>query len=109
MKIFLCLLYFLIASVAHSESKDTWMCTDESAERQGAVWTACGIGEASSEGSARAQALAAAIQEFGRICAISSDCNERNRTVEPKRTTCLLSKSGGYWKCYRMIQVTILN
>lgn len=104
MRLFIVL--FLVASMAHSEASETWTCMDDSSSREGALWTACGVGEGIGEREARDQALRSAINEFGTICAISSDCDGHKRTVEPKRITCTHYKSG-LWKCYRMIQITL--
>lgn len=99
------IMILLLGSIAHAGDK--WICTDESSSRDGNVWTACGVGEGSEERSARETALKATISEFATICALSTDCNEKRRTIEPKRTTCSEARNG-VWKCYRMIQVTIL-
>lgn len=104
----LVLILLLFSHAAYSETKEQWFCTDETSQRQGDVWYACGIGEGMTEGEARSLSLTASIREFGRVCEISSDCNGVKRTVEPKRTSCLESKDK-IWKCYRLIQITLLR
>lgn len=101
------LIIVLWGYTAHSESKDVWVCTDEATVRSGDVWQACGVGEGEEEGLARKRALNAAVDEFTSLCTLSTDCFKHNRTIEPKRTTCQVAKDGRYWKCWRMVQVTL--
>lgn len=94
-------------------AEDQWFCSEESGKRDGNTIQACGVGEGVNEKTARTQALDAAIDEFKTICDMSSDCAHHQRVVEPKRLTCNEKriKGTGYseWKCYRLIQVTVLN
>lgn len=85
---------------------DQWFCSEESGRREGNVMYACGVGESMSEGYSRERALSAAINEFKTICEMSSDCKDREISVEPKRLECQHDKSG-IIRCYRLIVVTI--
>lgn len=102
--------YFLIlfmGNFAFAEPKPSWFCTEESGKRSGNVLSACGSGEATIEGQARQSALEHAFREYHSICSESSDCNGHEVSVEPKRLTCVSELGGGWWKCYRLIEVTI--
>lgn len=101
--LFLITIFFSIT--AHCEAREAWVCTDAATTRTGDLWRACGVGEGMNEGSARGQALDHAVEEFKSLCGLSTGCIERDRTVEPKRTTC--SQVYGWWKCYRMIEVQL--
>lgn len=90
-----------------SHAGESWFCIDESGKRNDNVISACGVGEAPTERLARADALNQAIEEFATICKWSDDCVGKPRSVEPKRMTCKESAKG--WKCYRLIEVTILE
>ncbi len=93
-----------------SVNAEEWFCTEESGKRDGNTIMACGVGEWTDEGEARKRALNAAIEEFGSICEISHDCAGKKRSVEPKRTSCTRSPDvKGFYKCYRLIVVTLLN
>lgn len=102
MKKFLIILFFIQTASAESG----WYCEGEAAARNGNIYAACGVGEGMDESYARQRALNFAIAEFSTICELSSDCAEKPRTFEPKRTTCNQGKTG-IWKCYRMIEITV--
>lgn len=87
---------------------DEWFCTDESAKRSGNVISVCGVGDGLDEGAARHRALGNALTEFHTLCDLSADCAEHKLSAEPKRTTCS-TKPNGLIKCYRLVEVTILN
>ena len=88
---------------------DQWFCTTESGQRDDNKILACGIGDAlNNESLARILALKRAIEEFKMICDISADCIGRKYIVIPKRTECVIDKIG-LTKCYRLIEVTVLE
>lgn len=99
---YLIALILLYSNVAIAQT-DAWICTDEATTRSGSLWQACGVGEGMDEGAARSRALDHALREFKDLCQLSTGCMERERTVEPKRTTC--SVEAGWWKCYRMVEI----
>lgn len=103
----LLLIALLFTNLAHSESKDQWICTEESSVHQGNALQVCGAGDGPTEGDAREDALKRAINEFKIICSMDSTGKSCNRSlpVNLKRTTC--KKDGPKaWKCYRMIEIT---
>ncbi len=104
----LCLLQLLIVMPALADQKpEQWFCVEESGKRDDNVISSCGVGEGPSEGMARTDALREAFNEFKTICAYSADCDVNQVITEPKRLTCYHEK--GYWKCYRLISVTLLE
>lgn len=101
----LLLLLLLASNLAHSESRDQWLCTDEGVMRTANVWSVCGVGEGDTEGGARARALREGLLEFTSLCTLSTGCMNHKRSVEPKRTTCYQER--GWWKCTRMVEITL--
>lgn len=97
----------LILSLAftHAALADEWLCTEASAVRSGSTLTVCGIGEADSEGVARAEALKQAKKEFVSLCSASADCRNREADLSPLRTTC--EKKDQKYKCYRGLKYEI--
>lgn len=104
-RLILLLTILFLANLAHSDQHDQWFCTDASTQRIGDTWLACGVGEGMDEGKARERALTRALDEFLQLCKLSTGCHERDRSVEPKRTTCIDGR--GWWKCYRMVEITL--
>lgn len=100
----------ILLGMALSEyvTAEDWLCTTESGQRIGNTILACGIGDGLEEARSRKLALHNAIDEFETICQMSVDCVGKKTIVEPKRTQCLIEKNG-LIKCYRLIQVTILE
>lgn len=103
MRIILSLLLF--SSTVHADNT-SWVCTDEATTRSGGVWTACGVGWGMDEGSARLDALNKALNEFTTMCKMSASCKDKEREVEPTRSTCSVSPEG--WKCYRAVRITLV-
>lgn len=97
---------FLIL-VSFQATADDWFCKEESSGRSGNTILACGVGESMTEDYARKRALHNAIEEFETICELSTDCRGKATIAESKRTTC--EKENGHIKCYRLLQVTIVN
>ncbi len=97
------LLFTLVVSPA--AFGDEWLCTEASAIRSGNTLTVCGIGEAESEGVARAEALKQAKKEFVSLCSASADCRNREADLLPLRTSC--EKNGTRYKCYRGLKYEI--
>lgn len=91
--------------LVHADQPDQWTCTDTATMRTGDTWQACGVGEGMDEGDARKRALNHALDEFTALCRLSTGCHERDRSVEPKRTTCSVNR--GWWKCYRMVEIVL--
>jgi hypothetical protein len=96
----------MILMVAALPAKADWFCESESGKRDDNVIWSCGMGDGIDEGTARKNALQAAIQEFDMICSLSSDCQGFRRSVEPKRTSCKQAASGVY-TCTRLIVITL--
>jgi hypothetical protein len=90
------------------QASDSWLCTEESSQRRDDVISSCGIGVASDENQARAKAFDNAKAEFDRICNPSADCKDHEITIEPKRTSCMKTKTGKV-KCYRLVAFTVGN
>lgn len=99
------LLLMLLISLSFQARAD-WFCDSESGKREGFVIWSCGIGEGLDEGTAREKALQAAFREFELICANSSDCDGKPRTVDPQRTSCKRD-SRGFVSCTRLIITTL--
>lgn len=97
---------FLIFTSQISAAADGWFCENDASKRNDNVYWSCGVGESTTESLARTQALKMAIQEFLMVCEMSTDCNGKPRTVEPKRTSCTEGKSG-IVKCVRMIEIRV--
>lgn len=93
--------FCLMPCHAHAD----WLCNEESSLKVGNVISACGVATAADENKARITALDNAAIEFRRICAQSSDCQGRQVTVEPLRTSC--EAKNGSIQCYRLIRYTI--
>lgn len=85
---------------------ETWC--DSGAVKNGEVYSLCGVGQSYDESSARERALNLGLEQFDKICRMSSDCADRPRTVEPGRTACATNSSGN-WKCWTRVVVTILH
>jgi hypothetical protein len=102
--------YVSKAKALENDYKDTvkerWTCTDDSSQRNGSVWSLCGVAQAKTEANARELALDKAIYEFKALCEIDTGCKDHNKTVEPKRTSCKRYVND-MWKCWRMMQVTV--
>lgn len=79
---------------------DDWICKEESLQRSGDSYHACGIGYGPNEAQARMQAFMAAKNEFNQACSVSDDCIDHAVTLDPGRTTCEPSSQG--YKCYRL-------
>lgn len=101
------ILFVLLLLSNQAFAADQWFCTEESGRRIGKTMQACGVGDGTSESEARKKALENAIEEFQSLCKISSDCKGRSTSVEPKRLTCAQYTDYHYWKCYRLIEVTL--
>lgn len=66
----------------------------------------CGVGLGSDENAARRDAFKNAKTEFAALCRVSDDCEGREVTVSPERTSCEPQSGGGY-KCYRLLVFNI--
>ncbi len=83
-------------------TQDQWLCSQSSSELRGeGAIAACGVGEGSTEGLARKEALKDARNEFDAVCAAGTECALLRYSVEPRRATCE-EKVGG-WKCFRLV------
>lgn len=96
---------FLSLFVSSAHGSESWFCTTQSSQIQGTSVYACGVGESRLESLARTRAFQGAKDEFDQICDISIECQGKQISSEPKRTTCEL-KDGTY-KCYRMVIFTV--
>lgn len=96
----------LVLNLAHgAQTDDKWICTQTGTYKTGNVWSACGVAQGDTEERARLAALDHALDEFKALCAIQTGCKDSDKSVEPKRTTCLMNQWG--WKCYRMVEITL--
>lgn len=95
----LSILFFI--DLAHAE----WFCSSVSTEKNGNTYLSCGIGQGPDEAEARANALIVAKTEFKAVCVGSSDCEGREVSIQPERTTCI-KKDEGY-SCHRMVIFTV--
>jgi len=84
--LFKMVIVLFLSEIAHAS--DQWYCTDDQAFKNGSLMGICGVGTASTEGQARELAFVQSVNEFKAICKLSSDCNGKKFTVEPKRSTC---------------------
>lgn len=84
---------------------DSWLCLEESSQREGNTIRSCGIGSGKDENAARLDALDNAKEEFNRICDSSSDCKNHEVRAIPQRTTC--ERDSGQYRCYRLIVYAI--
>lgn len=96
----------LLASTKTMAS-DQWLCKDASSQRSGNIIMACGVGKSVNLETARASAREEAVNEFNRVCALSSDCRTYDYNVIPMRTDC--SIEGSQNVCYRAIQFEITD
>ena len=79
MRITLILLVFY-STLAHSK----WLCSTTASVASGNIMTACGIGTAKSEQSARTIAADEAQKEFNRFCQNSSHCLKKETIAREK-------------------------
>ncbi len=82
-----------------------WLCREASSTRSGQTITACGVGQSQNLDDARVKSRESAIEEFKRVCQLSTDCSDYDYTVVPKRTDCELN--GGNHICYRALDFEI--
>ncbi|MBN8538355.1 MAG: hypothetical protein J0M15_14980 [Deltaproteobacteria bacterium] len=92
---------FIFVSTANAQ----WLCREASSTRRGQVITACGVGQSRNLGEARIKSRESAIEEFKRLCQLSSDCTAFDYTVVPKRTECEF-KNGNHI-CFRALDFEI--
>lgn len=97
------LILLLLSTTAHATE---WLCTEEASQREGANILACGIGTGSDENTARLNAFDSAKAEFTKVCSGSDDCNNKQVSILPKRTSCEQTTNGSY-KCYRLVTFNI--
>jgi hypothetical protein len=97
------LLLLLVPTVCLAHT--TWLCTEESSQREGNVIKACGVATASLEPLARAGAFDQAKAELGRVCAVGADCHGHQVVITPKRTLCERVASG--YRCYRLVEFEV--
>lgn len=94
-------LSFFISSIANAQ----WICREASSNRTGRSITACGVGQSTNLEEARIKSRESAVEEFKRICQLSSDCSEFDYTVVPKRTDC--ENKDGNHICFRALDFEI--
>lgn len=107
MKLAIFVLLLSIHAFANEET-GTWFCEQTSSKREGNVLWVCGMGDSTSEGGARMEALKNALDQFNIICKASSDCGFHPRTIDPQRTSCKKDPRG-FFSCVRLIVVTLEN
>src|SRR5262249_21480057 len=93
MKTLMMMIMTLIASKVNAEG---WFCHEGSSKRNGNVIEACGISRgyvAEKEDLAREEAFNNAKKEFDNICDLSSDCKDKNVSLRPMRTECVLENA----------------
>lgn len=95
------ILMILVSTVAQAE----WLCTETSSIKTGNTITACGVAKSANLDKARELARENAVKEFNQLCRISSDCNQFDYNVVPKRTECKIQ--GSEILCYRAIDFEI--
>ncbi len=106
MKPYLGILLFLVLMISETSlAKDDWLCTEEASQIQNGSVLACGVAEGKDENEARSKAFENAKAEFSRVCQASDTCNQKQVSVEPKRTSCESNQKR--YKCYRLIIFTI--
>lgn len=77
-----------------------WICKKAASERvEKNIYFVCGVGEAKNLQSARENAMTSAYKEFNGLCKHSYDCNQYQKTITPKRTTCEETQDGH--RCFR--------
>lgn len=103
MKNVICILIILVSTVAQAE----WLCTETSSIKTGSTITSCGVGKSTNLDQARELARENAVKEFNQLCRISSDCNQFDYNVVPKRTDCKIH--GSDILCYRAIDFEITD
>lgn len=96
----------ICSSSAFADENGSWYCAQDSSKRQGNILWICGMGDGTSEGPARMEALKNAIDQFNIICSNSTDCTWHPRTIDPQRTSCKKDPKG-YFSCVRLIVVTL--
>ncbi len=82
-----------------------WLCREASSSRSGQTITACGVGQSQNLDEARIKSRESAVEEFKRLCQLSSDCFDFDYTVIPKRTDCEVKE--GKQNCYRALDFEI--
>lgn len=89
-------------------ASENWLCTEDSAQRNGHIIIACGAGLGKTEGDAREDAAFRAKKEFNAICEQSLECRGHETEVEPTRSTCE-PIGGGFTRCYRGFRYQVLE
>lgn len=84
-----------------------WLCLEASSQRSGSTVTSCGVGTSTSQEEARVKSRESAVEEFKRLCSLSSDCSGFDYTVVPKRTECFFLNQS--FTCYRALEFQILD
>jgi hypothetical protein len=109
---------YLILSLFLNPAKasDEWLCNqqDISSVRHGNLILSCGEADGFDVEVAREKSFQAAVNEFKRICDLSSDCKDHKVNVEAKRTTCVdlageIFYSDVHVRCYRLVVFTIVD
>lgn len=95
---------FIFGSLkAYSED---WICKEASSVRNGQTVLSCGIGRGKDLDKARKISRDNAVEEFEKLCELSSDCKDYDYNALPKRSDCSLQN--GTYICYRAIAFEIL-
>ena len=102
MSLFLLSIFFMGISYTAFAS---WLCREASSSRVGQTITACGVGRSTILEEARVKSRESAIEEFKRVCQLSSDCSDFDYAVVPKRTDCEFESSEHI--CYRALDFEI--
>jgi hypothetical protein len=88
-----------------SAANAQWLCREASSQRIGHTITACGVGQSTILEEARVKSRESAVEEFKRLCQLSTDCFEHEYFVIPKRTDCEFKD--GHHICYRALDFEI--
>ena len=101
MKVILIFLQLWVSDEASAQ----WLCREASSTRNGQTITACGVGRSQNLDEARVKSRESAVEEFKRVCQLSSDCSDYDYSVVPKRTECEMKEE--LHICFRALEFEI--